>query len=195
MDKSSSGSKGLEHGRQAGPIKSKSYFTICIHKFLVMMVEEYGGDDALLIRLHGARMRISTGPCCCCCLCLPPVPMSRTTLNILKCGTLQAAFLRPVLLFFAMVLWTNGNYEHGKACVQKTILSMVSKEIHNQWRKLRIPTFTSLLNPPVPPPTTSLSADDFATFSQQSVLTLATTYYVSFQATLNILHILFTVCY
>ncbi|XP_028670500.2 organic solute transporter subunit alpha-like [Erpetoichthys calabaricus] len=107
------------------------YFTICIHKFLVMMVEEYGGDDALLNRLHGAPMRISTGPCCCCCLCLPPVPMSRMTLNILKCGTLQAAFLRPVLLFFAMVLWTNGNYEHGKmkpdaAFLWITILSMAA---------------------------------------------------------------------
>ncbi|RXM93580.1 Organic solute transporter subunit alpha [Acipenser ruthenus] len=98
------------------------YFTICIHKFLVMMVEEYGGDEAFIHRLHGVPMKISTGPCCCCCLCLPNIPMSRKTLTVLKSGTLQAALLRPILLFFATVLWTNGNYEQGKMKVDGAFL-------------------------------------------------------------------------
>ncbi|KAK1133252.1 organic solute transporter subunit alpha-like isoform X1 [Acipenser oxyrinchus oxyrinchus] len=98
------------------------YFTICIHKFLVMMVEEYGGEEAFIHRLHGVPMKISTGPCCCCCLCLPNIPMSRKTLTVLKSGTLQAALLRPILLFFATVLWTNGNYEQGKMKVNGAFL-------------------------------------------------------------------------
>ncbi|XP_058845295.1 organic solute transporter subunit alpha-like isoform X2 [Acipenser ruthenus] len=68
-------------------------------------------------------MKISMGPCCCCCcLCLPNIPMSRKTLTVLKSGTLQAALLRPILLFFATVLWTNGNYEQGKMKVDGAFL-------------------------------------------------------------------------
>ncbi|MFT7809817.1 organic solute transporter subunit alpha-like isoform X1 [Arapaima gigas] len=91
------------------------YFTICLHKFLVMMVEEYGGDDAYVQQLRGVPLKTSTGPCCCCCLCLPPLHIGRRSLTVLKWGTLQAALLRPTLMFLATVLWTNGTYEQGKA--------------------------------------------------------------------------------
>ncbi|XP_018592558.2 organic solute transporter subunit alpha-like isoform X1 [Scleropages formosus] len=90
------------------------YFTICLHKFLVMMVEEYGGDEACVQRLQGVPLKTSTGPCCCCCLCLPPLHIGRRSLTVLKWGTLQAALLRPTLMFFAIVLWTNGTYQQGK---------------------------------------------------------------------------------
>ncbi|XP_018592559.2 organic solute transporter subunit alpha-like isoform X2 [Scleropages formosus] len=36
------------------------------------------------------------------------------SLTVLKWGTLQAALLRPTLMFFAIVLWTNGTYQQGK---------------------------------------------------------------------------------
>ncbi|XP_043912956.1 organic solute transporter subunit alpha-like isoform X2 [Protopterus annectens] len=107
------------------------YFTICIHKFLVMMIEEYGGDASFISRLKDTPIKISTGPCCCCCLCLPEVKLSRRTLNILKFGTLQSALLRPVFLFFAIVLWSNGNYEQGKMDIKGaffwiTILTVIT---------------------------------------------------------------------
>ncbi|XP_066571365.1 organic solute transporter subunit alpha-like [Amia ocellicauda] len=98
------------------------YFTICLHKFLVMMVEEYGGDEAFVRRLRDIPLRVSTGPCCCCCLCLPPLDVNMRTLTLLKWGTLQAALLRPVLMFFATVLWTNGTYQQGRMEVSGAFL-------------------------------------------------------------------------
>ncbi|KAM6099848.1 organic solute transporter subunit alpha-like [Theristicus caerulescens] len=86
------------------------FFAIVIHKFLLMMIKECGGQKLLLRRFENDRFKISTGPCCCCCLCLPRVPITRRTLFWLKLGTFQFAFFRPVLVFLSIVLWTNGNY-------------------------------------------------------------------------------------
>ncbi|XP_051463883.1 organic solute transporter subunit alpha-like [Apus apus] len=86
------------------------FFAIVIHKFLLMMIKECGGQKLLLQRFENGRLKISTGPCCCCCLCLPRVRITRQTLFMLKLGTFQFAFLRPVFMFLAIVLWTNGNY-------------------------------------------------------------------------------------
>ncbi|XP_009579778.1 PREDICTED: organic solute transporter subunit alpha-like, partial [Fulmarus glacialis] len=79
------------------------FFATVIHKFLQ-------GQKLLLRRFENGRFKISTGPCCCCCLCLPRVRITRRTLFWLKLGTFQFAFLRPVLMFLSIVLWTNGNY-------------------------------------------------------------------------------------
>ncbi|NXV78303.1 OSTA protein, partial [Atlantisia rogersi] len=86
------------------------FFAVVIHKFLLMMIKECGGQKQLLQRFENGRFKISTGPCCCCCLCLPRVRITRQTLFMLKLGTFQFAFLRPVLMFLSIVLWTNGNY-------------------------------------------------------------------------------------
>ncbi|KAM6293300.1 organic solute transporter subunit alpha-like [Porphyrio hochstetteri] len=86
------------------------FFAVVIHKFLLMMIKECGGQKLLLQRFENDRFKISTGPCCCCCLCLPQVRITRRTLFLLKLGTFQFAFLRPVLMFLSIVLWTNGNY-------------------------------------------------------------------------------------
>ncbi|KFR14916.1 Organic solute transporter subunit alpha, partial [Opisthocomus hoazin] len=86
------------------------FFAIVIHKFLLLMIKECGGQKLLLRRFENDHFKISTGPCCCCCLCLPRVRITRRTLFWLKLGTFQFAFLRPVLMFLSIVLWTNGNY-------------------------------------------------------------------------------------
>ncbi|KAK4830036.1 hypothetical protein QYF61_008374 [Mycteria americana] len=86
------------------------FFAIVIHKFLMMMIKECGGQKLLLRRFENGHFKISTGPCCCCCLCLPRVRITRRTLFWLKLGTFQFAFLRPMLMFLSIVLWTNGNY-------------------------------------------------------------------------------------
>ena len=54
-----------------------SYFAIVVFKFLVLMIEEAGGDEAFLLRSKTKTLRISTGPCCCCCPCLPHVAITR----------------------------------------------------------------------------------------------------------------------
>uniref|UniRef100_A0A803SXE9 Organic solute transporter subunit alpha n=1 Tax=Anolis carolinensis TaxID=28377 RepID=A0A803SXE9_ANOCA len=86
------------------------FFAIVIHKFLIMMIKECGGQKLFLRHFKNDHFKISTGPCCCCCLCLPYIRINRKTLFLLKLGTFQFAFLRPVLMFLSIVLWTNGNY-------------------------------------------------------------------------------------
>ncbi|XP_037233517.1 organic solute transporter subunit alpha-like isoform X2 [Falco rusticolus] len=86
------------------------FFAIVIHKFLMMMIKECGGQKLLLRRFENDHFKISTGPCCCCCLCLPRVRITRRTLFWLKLGTFQFVFLRPMFMFLSIVLWTNGNY-------------------------------------------------------------------------------------
>ncbi|NXV46576.1 OSTA protein, partial [Uria aalge] len=86
------------------------FFAIVIHKFLLMMIKECGGQKLLLRRFENGHFKISTGPCCCCCLCLPRVRITRRTLFWMKLGTFQFAFFRPVLMFLSIVLWTDGNY-------------------------------------------------------------------------------------
>ncbi|XP_072441144.1 organic solute transporter subunit alpha-like [Chiloscyllium punctatum] len=86
------------------------YFAIAFHKFQEMMIEEFGGDEAFLKRFENTPMTFSTGPCCCCCPCLPTAKTSRRLMFLLKLGTFQLAFLRPVLMIFTLVLWVNGTF-------------------------------------------------------------------------------------
>ncbi|XP_042724077.1 organic solute transporter subunit alpha-like [Lagopus leucura] len=86
------------------------FFAIVIHKFLMMMIKECGGQKLFLKRFENGHFKISTGPCCCCCLCLPGVRITRRSLFWLKVGTFQFALFRPVFMFLSTVLWTNDNY-------------------------------------------------------------------------------------
>ncbi|KAJ8278152.1 hypothetical protein GJAV_G00084450 [Gymnothorax javanicus] len=90
---------------------SGSFFAIVVYKFLIMMVEECGGDEAFLRRCAKTTFRINTGPCCCCCPCLPRVAVTRRTLFLLKLGAFQFALLKPVLSILSIILWTNGNFD------------------------------------------------------------------------------------
>lgn len=67
---------------RAGKLKlalssSPRFFAIVIHKFLMMMIKECGGQKLFLKRFENGHFKISTGPCCCCCLCLPGVRITR----------------------------------------------------------------------------------------------------------------------
>ncbi|KAK7118448.1 hypothetical protein R3I94_022072 [Phoxinus phoxinus] len=89
---------------------SATYFAVVVFKFLILMIEEVGGDDAFLRRCKKQSFKISTGPCCCCCPCLPNVPITRRSLFILKLGSYQFALLKLVFTILSIVLWTNGNF-------------------------------------------------------------------------------------
>ncbi|XP_036378214.1 organic solute transporter subunit alpha [Megalops cyprinoides] len=90
---------------------SSSYFAIVVYKFLVLMLEECGGDEAFLRRCGKDTLRISTGPCCCCCPCLPRVAVTRRTLFLLKLGSFQFALLKTIFSILSIILWTNGNFD------------------------------------------------------------------------------------
>ncbi|KAM8976779.1 organic solute transporter subunit alpha-like [Pelodytes ibericus] len=89
------------------------FLAVFIHKFQQMLVSECGGRREFLKKFGSQKLQISTGPFCCCCVCLPHKDINRRTLFILKLGTFQFAFLRPVLMFLSVVLWTNGTYILG----------------------------------------------------------------------------------
>ncbi|KAK2814797.1 hypothetical protein Q7C36_023063 [Tachysurus vachellii] len=90
---------------------SATYFAIVVFKFLILMIEECGGDEVFLKHSANKTLRISTGPCCCCCPCLPPVPITRRSLFMLKLGSFQFALLKVVFTILSIVLWTNKNYD------------------------------------------------------------------------------------
>lgn len=89
---------------------SACYFAIVVFKFLIMMLEEIGGDEAFLRRKGKHKLKISTGPCCCCCPCLPHVEITRRTLFLLKLGSFQFALLKIAFTILSIVLWTNKNF-------------------------------------------------------------------------------------
>ncbi|KAK5850224.1 hypothetical protein PBY51_014490 [Eleginops maclovinus] len=90
---------------------SACYFAVVVFKFLILMVEEVGGDEAFLKRAGRYKLKISTGPCCCCCLCLPHVAITRRSLFLLKLGSFQFAILKIVMTILSIVLWTNGTFD------------------------------------------------------------------------------------
>ncbi|KAL1006631.1 hypothetical protein UPYG_G00074700 [Umbra pygmaea] len=90
---------------------SGCYFSIVVFKFLVLMIEEVGGDEAFLQRAGKNKLRISTGPCCCCCPCLPHVNITRRCLFLLKLGSFQFALLKVIFTILSIVLWMNGNFD------------------------------------------------------------------------------------
>ncbi|KAM9332261.1 organic solute transporter subunit alpha isoform 2-T2 [Pholidichthys leucotaenia] len=90
---------------------SACYFAIVVFKFLVMMLEEVGGDEAFLRQGGRRKLRISTGPCCCCCPCLPQVDITRRSLFLLKLGSFQFALLKAVFTILSIVLSTNGTFD------------------------------------------------------------------------------------
>lgn len=90
---------------------SACYFAVVVFKFLILMVEEVGGDEAFLKRAGKHKLRISTGPCCCCCPCLPHVAITRRSLFLLKLGSFQFAVLKIVFTVLSIVLWTNGTFD------------------------------------------------------------------------------------
>ncbi|XP_060791208.1 organic solute transporter subunit alpha-like isoform X1 [Neoarius graeffei] len=90
---------------------SNSYFAIVIYKFLILLLEECGGDEVFLRSSAKVMFRISTGPCCCCCPCLPRVPITRRMLFLMKLGSLQYAIMKTVFSVFCIALWTNGIFD------------------------------------------------------------------------------------
>ncbi|KAL7840669.1 hypothetical protein AOLI_G00259920 [Acnodon oligacanthus] len=90
---------------------SATYFAIVVFKFLILMIEECGGDETFLKRSAKKTFKISTGPCCCCCPCLPLVPVTRRCLFLLKLGSFQFAVMKVVFTILSIILWTNDNYD------------------------------------------------------------------------------------
>ena len=54
-----------------------SYLSVCIHMFVYLMVEYFGGDEKMIAALADDKIRMNTPPCCCCCVCLPRITLTK----------------------------------------------------------------------------------------------------------------------
>ncbi|NXB02568.1 OSTA protein, partial [Cnemophilus loriae] len=105
-----------------------AYFAACFYLLLMVMVEGFGGKEALLSTLKDVPMVVSTGPCCCCCPCLPRITMSslsrhaRKKLKLLILGTLQYTFFRAVAVFLGLILAADGNYNPADISAESVAL-------------------------------------------------------------------------
>uniref|UniRef100_A0A8C5MXN5 Solute carrier family 51 member A n=1 Tax=Leptobrachium leishanense TaxID=445787 RepID=A0A8C5MXN5_9ANUR len=84
------------------------YFAICFYLILMVIIEGYGGKDALIKKMENTTMHINTGPCCCCCVCLPRMKLTKKNLNLLIIGASQMAFLKPLFNIIGLILWADG---------------------------------------------------------------------------------------
>ncbi|XP_029472634.1 organic solute transporter subunit alpha isoform X2 [Rhinatrema bivittatum] len=87
-----------------------AYFSVCFYLTLMLMIQGFGGKEALVKALENKPMVISTGPCCCCCPCLPRMKMTMRKLNLFILATFQLSFLKPVFTFIGIILWSDGTY-------------------------------------------------------------------------------------
>uniref|UniRef100_A0A8D0KEF1 Solute carrier family 51 member A n=1 Tax=Salvator merianae TaxID=96440 RepID=A0A8D0KEF1_SALMN len=88
-----------------------AYFACCFYLMMLVMVEGFGGKDAVLKALKDTPMVISTGPCCCCCPCCPRITMTKRKLKIIILGAFQFAFFKGACIFVGLVLTTEGLYD------------------------------------------------------------------------------------
>ncbi|XP_023584527.1 organic solute transporter subunit alpha isoform X2 [Trichechus manatus latirostris] len=88
-----------------------SFYAACFYLLMMVMVEGFGGKEAVLRTLKDTPMRIHTGPCCCCCLCCPPFKLTRKKLQLLMLGPFQYAFLRITLIVVGLFLIPDGIFD------------------------------------------------------------------------------------
>lgn len=90
-----------------------THLSICIVVFVNVVMSYYGGKNGLLAKMSDEKMGFATPPLCCCCLCLNNKPFNRKYLQIATIMTFQTTIVKPIALFIAAVLWSNGMYVAG----------------------------------------------------------------------------------
>ncbi|NWQ82974.1 OSTA protein, partial [Columbina picui] len=99
-----------------------TYFAICFFVMMLVMVEGFGGKEAVLSTLKDVPMVVSTGPCCCCCPCLPQITMTKSKLKLMMLGAFQYPFCRVVAVFLGLVLAADGNYNPADISAESAAL-------------------------------------------------------------------------
>ncbi|XP_006869453.1 PREDICTED: organic solute transporter subunit alpha [Chrysochloris asiatica] len=99
-----------------------SFYAVCFYLLMLVMVEGFGGKQAVLRTLKDTPMRIHTGPCCCCCLCCPPLMLTRKKLQLLMLGPFQYAFLRITMIVVGLFLIPDGIFDPADISETSTAL-------------------------------------------------------------------------
>lgn len=110
------------------------FFGTCLYNFGRLMVDYMGGPKRMWELIEDREMSLNTPPCCCCCICLPKIKFKRAVFFRITLQIMQVAIVRPILMFFAAVLWANGSYHPGNMSIYNgylyvTVLNLVSTVI------------------------------------------------------------------
>ncbi|XP_077980085.1 organic solute transporter subunit alpha-like [Glandiceps talaboti] len=95
------------------------YFSVCIYQFLLLIIDYYGGRNAMIVVMNDLDVKINVPPALCCCRCLPTIRVTRKTQPWLRRAVLQVAMISPAALFISAVLWADGRYLPGDLSVSK----------------------------------------------------------------------------
>ncbi|PNJ07550.1 SLC51A isoform 6 [Pongo abelii] len=87
------------------------FYAVCFYLLMLVMVEGFGGKEAVLRTLRDTPMMVHTGPCCCCCPCCPQLLLTRKKLQLLMLGPFQYAFLKITLTLVGLFLIPDGIYD------------------------------------------------------------------------------------
>uniref|UniRef100_A0A8C3YR04 Solute carrier family 51 member A n=1 Tax=Catagonus wagneri TaxID=51154 RepID=A0A8C3YR04_9CETA len=99
-----------------------AFYAMCFYLLMQVMVEAFGGKEAVLRTLKDIPMRVHTGPCCCCCPCCPKLILTRKKLQLLMLGPFQYAFLKITLSLVGLFLVPDGIYNPADISEESTAL-------------------------------------------------------------------------
>ncbi|XP_070578963.1 organic solute transporter subunit alpha-like [Ptychodera flava] len=98
------------------------YFSMAIYQFLLLILDYCDGLNAMIEKMRNVKLKLASSPIACCCVCLPKIRVTRRRVFWIRLGVMQVCILRPVVLYIAAVLWTNGNYTPGKIAVDEAFI-------------------------------------------------------------------------
>uniref|UniRef100_A0A2K6KDX8 Solute carrier family 51 member A n=1 Tax=Rhinopithecus bieti TaxID=61621 RepID=A0A2K6KDX8_RHIBE len=99
-----------------------AFYAVCFYLLMLVMVEGFGGKEAVLRTLRDTPMMVHTGPCCCCCPCCPRLLLTRKKLQMLMLGPFQYAFLKITLSLAGLFLIPDDIYDPADVLLILTAL-------------------------------------------------------------------------
>ncbi|XP_004675189.1 PREDICTED: organic solute transporter subunit alpha [Condylura cristata] len=99
-----------------------SFYAVCFYLLMLVMVEGFGGKEAVMRTLKDTPMVVQTGPCCCCCPCCPRFQLTRKKLQLLMLGPFQYAFLRITMGLVGLFFIPDGIYDPADISETSTAL-------------------------------------------------------------------------
>ncbi|XP_006741713.1 organic solute transporter subunit alpha [Leptonychotes weddellii] len=99
-----------------------SFYAVCFYLLMRVIVEGFGGKEAVMRTLKDTPMMVHTGPCCCCCPCCPPFMLTRKKLQLLMLGPFQYAFFKITLSLVGLFLIPDGIYDPADISEESTAL-------------------------------------------------------------------------
>ncbi|XP_022104840.1 organic solute transporter subunit alpha-like [Acanthaster planci] len=82
-----------------------------VYNYLALLVDYFGGEDAMIGKMKDDPVKYNKPPCCCCC---PPKKcrgiLKRRQYNVLELLVMQVAVVQPLLLFLSETFIIDGTF-------------------------------------------------------------------------------------